>query len=189
MNKLMLMAGALSIATAPLTAGALTVTYNLNLDGGQEVPLPATVSSAVGSAQIIVNDSSNLISFTVVGLGLSGTVSGGHIHGPALAGASAGVVYNLILNADAAGPLMVGGSAVPNSYSILGTDKAIASSLAGMINAAPWEYYVNVHTTPGYPGGEIRGQLAAIPEPATFVLGALGLGVVGWAARRRRTPA
>lgn len=43
--------------------------------------------------------------------------------------------------------------------------------------------YVNVHSNL-YPGGEIRGQLIVVPEPATVAAVAMGLGLL--AARRRR---
>ncbi len=43
--------------------------------------------------------------------------------------------------------------------------------------------YINIHT--GFaPGGEIRGQISAVPEPGT--LGLLGIGLVGLGAGRRR---
>jgi hypothetical protein len=46
--------------------------------------------------------------------------------------------------------------------------------------------YANIHND-RVPGGEIRGQLIATPEPATLGLLALGLvGVAGMAARRRQ---
>lgn len=45
--------------------------------------------------------------------------------------------------------------------------------------------YINFHTLENT-GGEIRGTLAAVPEPSTYVLMATGLGVLGMLARRRR---
>jgi hypothetical protein len=56
---------------------------------------------------------------------------------------------------------------------------AEAALLAGM---AAGQTYFNIHTT-NNPGGEIRGQLAATPEPATFVLAWLAL--AGLAIGRR----
>lgn len=45
--------------------------------------------------------------------------------------------------------------------------------------------YLNVHTT-SFPPGEIRGQLAVVPEPQTWALMIVGFGLVGAAIRRRR---
>ena len=45
--------------------------------------------------------------------------------------------------------------------------------------------YINFHTTQ-FPGGEIRGQILAIPEPETYALMLAGLGATLVARRRRR---
>ena len=44
--------------------------------------------------------------------------------------------------------------------------------------------YFNLHTT-NFPGGEIRGNLAAVPEPASWAMMVIGFGLVGSAVRRR----
>lgn len=168
----------------PLVAGATTKVYTLNLNGAQE--FPANLSPAAGSAQITVDDTADTISFVLTAFTLQGSFMNAHIHGQALPGSNAGVVFGLLSNADAAGPVMVGSFVIPNSYALVGSNKA--ASAADAINAAPWMYYVNLHTN-AYPGGEIRGQLAPVPEPSTYAMLLAGLGVVGFLAGRRRRPA
>ncbi len=48
--------------------------------------------------------------------------------------------------------------------------------------------YLNIHTRT-FPGGEIRGFLAPVPEPETYAMMLAGLGVLGAAARRRKATA
>jgi hypothetical protein len=45
--------------------------------------------------------------------------------------------------------------------------------------------YLNVHTV-SFPGGEIRADLAVVPEPGTYALVATGIAGLGLVARRRR---
>jgi len=178
---------ALALAALPMAASATIKVYSFNLDAMQEVPTNS--STAAGSFQLTVDDVADTLSFVMTAFNLQGTVQGAHIH-MAPMGSNGSVQFNLFNNADASGPVTVGPFLVPNSYALLGNNKAAGSTttlmpLADAINAMPWNFYVNLHTSV-YGGGEIRGQLAPIPEPGTYALLAIGLGVIGVAARRRR---
>ncbi len=123
--------------TAPSIARAETQTFKATLSGAHEVP--AKTTDGKGEAMATLDTVTKKLSYTVTYSGLSGPASAGHIHGPAAAGANAGV---LVPFASAASPIT--GSATL-------TDAQIADLEAGKM-------YVNVHTAAN-PGGEIRGQL------------------------------
>lgn len=177
-SRLTVLAASLAL---PMAASAAVQVYTFNLDGTQEVP--ANASPAAGSAQIIVDDTLDTITFSLAAFDLQGAFTMAHIHGPAPVGVNSGFVFNLGTNADYSGPVMAGPFAIPNSHLLFGADKVTTS--ADAINAQPWLFYLNLHTTV-YGGGEIRGQLAPVPEASTYAMMLGGLGLVGFMAARRR---
>ena len=122
------------------SAFAAETKLRANLSGAQEVP--ANTATGKGMAEITVNDTTKEVSWNVTFEGLTGDAVAAHIHGPAAAGANAGVVLNFGM-----GPLKS-----PVTGKAMATDAQIADILAGRT-------YVNVHTAANK-GGEIRGQLA-----------------------------
>jgi hypothetical protein len=63
-------------------------------------------------------------------------------------------------------------------------DQKAANAFTALFNGAEaGQAYLNIHSS-YKAGGEIRGFLAAVPEPETYALMLAGLGLVGWAARR-----
>ena len=108
------------------------------LTGAQEVP-PVT-TSGTGTVDTTFDKSTNVLSWTVTYSGLSGPVTAAHFHGPAMAGANAGVVVPF--TGDMASPIR--GKAT------------LTAAQAADLTAGRW--YANLHTAKN-PGGEIRGQV------------------------------
>jgi hypothetical protein len=134
-----------SILTAIFTVGYLSaasaamVDFSATLTTAQEVP-PKT-SSGNGDMLGSLDTAKKTLTYTVTWLGLTGPATAAHFHGPAKAGANAGVAVP-IGGKDPTSP--VHGTATL-------TDAQIKDLMAGM-------WYVNVHTAAN-PGGEIRGQV------------------------------
>jgi CHRD domain len=112
--------------------------FKATLDGKSEVP--ATASTATGSADLGYDAASKKLSWKVTYSGLTGPATAAHFHGPAEGGKNAGVAV-AIPNA--------GSSPVEGSATL--TDAQAADLAAG-------NYYINIHTAAN-PGGEIRGQV------------------------------
>ena len=112
--------------------------YTGVINGAQEVPAVST--SANGWAVFNVSKHQGQVKFYVVADGLSGAITGAHLHSGA-AGTSGGVVQDL--SAFISGNT-ISGSFTPNAG-------VVASLMAGTI-------YLNIHTSAN-PGGEIRAQL------------------------------
>src|SRR3954447_4646310 len=129
----MLAVGAAVTFAGPAFADKMKVT----LDGKSEVP-PNT-SAATGTADIDYDAASKKLTWKLTYSGLSGPATAAHFHGPAAAGANAGVkvpIANTASGSDGSATL---------------TDAQAADLMAG-------KYYVNIHTEANK-GGEIRGQV------------------------------
>lgn len=186
--KMLAIAACFSVAGA---AQAATV-YTAALAGSNEVPPNA--SPGTGQATVTING--DLMTLDVSFAGLLGETSAAHIHCctpptgnagvativPTFPGFPSGVTsgnylqsFDLTL-ASSYNPAFItaNGGAVP---------AAQAALLAGLNSG---QAYLNIHTSV-FPGGEIRGNLAIVPEPGTWALMITGFGLVGAAARRRRT--
>jgi len=119
-------------------ASAASLHYEASLDAKSEVP----AKTGDGSGQVLatLDTATKTLSYTLTFQGLSGPATAAHFHGPAAAGANAGVAVGI--GKDPLNP--VSGKATL-------TDAQIADLKAG-------KWYVNVHTAAN-PGGEIRGQM------------------------------
>jgi hypothetical protein len=112
--------------------------YGAAMSGAEEVP--AVASPGTADAEVRYEPKTSLVHWRVTYSGLSGPVTGAHIHGPAGPGQNAGVLIPF-------GNL--------NASPITGQARITPEQL-GQLSSGQW--YVNLHTARN-PGGEIRGQL------------------------------
>ena len=131
-------AACLIAAVAAGAARAETVSFRGALSGASEVP-PKTTEGK-GAATASLDTATKMLTYQVEYSGLSGPATAGHFHGPAEAGANAGVVL----------PFAAPASPVKGTATL--TDAQMADLMAG-------KWYANIHTAAN-PGGEIRGQMA-----------------------------
>ena len=119
-------------------ASAAMIDFSATLNSASEVP-PKT-SAGIGDALATLDTATKTLTYTVTFEGLSGPATAAHFHGPAAAGANAGVVVPIGNNPTS-----------PAHGTATLTDAQIADLEAG-------KWYANVHTAAN-PGGEIRGQM------------------------------
>jgi glucose/arabinose dehydrogenase len=135
-----------------------TVPFTAMLSGSNE---PTPVDS-LGEGLAIFRLENNSLSFTITYRGLSGTATRAHIHGPAPATGSTGVLIDLEPYHNGAF-----GSNGAFAGTVVLTDVQKAHLMAGLT-------YVNVHTVAN-PGGEIRGQIAPVLMQASLLSSPLSM--------------
>ena len=143
---------------------ATVVGFTADLEPFNEVPPHATASSAFGAFNY--DSVAHTLSYDVTFTNLSSPAAAGHVHfgaaginGPVILPFSpgpvgtSGEVMGVWTNASLINQGLSGITTIDQAYSV---------ALAGNL-------YSNIHDSL-FPGGEIRGQLAVVPEPATFLL-------------------
>jgi CHRD domain len=119
-------------------AAAETITYKSVLNA-QNVT-PANDSKGTGSAVVTFDPATKTLTWDIDFDGLTGPPTMAHFHGPAAAGANAGVA------------LMIGA----NPTSPAKGTATLTDAQAADLQAGRW--YINIHTAANR-GGEIRGQV------------------------------
>lgn len=203
-----LAAGALICLATPASA---QTTFTADLTNSQEtaVVVPTTSTGdprpiSFGTGLFVLNEAQTALTFTidVFNIDITGTqtadindnLTAAHIHaGPtAVPGSNAGVVFGFFgtpfnntnpndgtVTAFASG---VGGTFTGTWNAPEGQNTTLAAQLSNLLSG---HSYVNFHTVQ-FAGGEIRGALVPVPEPATWGMMLLGFGAIGAAIRRKR---
>jgi hypothetical protein len=158
---------------------------------------PPNNSAGTGFASVTINLQTHMVTFSANFSGLTGTVTAAHVHAPIpAAGGNAPVAtqtpsftgfptgvtsgtYNMTFDMTLASTWN-SAYITANGGTTAGAEAAFAQHLAN------GQAYFNIHSS-SFSGGEIRANLALVPEPSTTAL--LGIAIVGGVAaaiRRRR---
>jgi hypothetical protein len=165
--KKILIAFVLGTVMAAGVASAQT-TFQAFLLGINEVPPNASPASGFG--QVVLNAAQTQITVDENWSGLVSPATASHIHGFAGVGTNAAVLFPF------SGVPAATAGAIPQQVFAI-TAAQVAQLFAGNM-------YMNIHTSV-FPGGEIRGQLAPVPEPGTLALAGVGAASLGLLARRK----
>jgi uncharacterized repeat protein (TIGR01451 family) len=150
-----------NVFAVSLTNGAIyeikskpgTIFY-ANLNGAQEVP--PTNSTATGTATVVLSPDETSATVSLNFAGLSSAQTAAHVHAPAVAGQTAGVLFGL-----------------PDGQV---SDFKINPTAAQVQDLKNGLWYINVHSN-NFPNGEIRGQFQTSATASTVQFAATQVGV------------
>jgi CHRD domain/PEP-CTERM motif len=182
---------ALSFAIAPAANAAER--FYTSLSGANENP--SNGSAGTGKAFIEISNALDFIKIDASFSGLSTNDVAAHIHccvaptangpvvidSPNLPGFPTGVqsgTYSATLS-------LLDAATYNTPFVNANGGTAAGARDAFLLNLRAGRAYFNIHTSQ-FPGGEIRGQFAAVPEPGAWSLMILGFGMAGGALRSHR---
>ena len=144
---------AVSLTACPTTP--VTSTFEGTLSAANEFPvLPAPLPTGTGSVTATLDIGTSIVTITGNYAGLTGAPTVAHIHGPALAGASASPICNL----KPTDGTTVGTGTISSSGAATNPCSAFVWNVTQIADLNAGKYYVNIHTTANT-GGELRAQL------------------------------
>jgi hypothetical protein len=138
------------VLLATLTAGAALAArpvfvFQTVMTGAAEVPGPGD-PDAIGHATVMIRPGDDSVCWVLSWNRVNGTVVAAHIHGPAT-------------SSQAMTPIVTFFQGVPHDGTDTDRGCTTSAAWADAIAADPGSFYVNVHSTPDFGPGAIRGQL------------------------------
>lgn len=187
----------LIICAAVSPAASAVFIFTGTLSGDQERPTPVLVTEGTGNVVVTWDEVAHTMHIEANFADLLGQTTAAHIHTfvppaeaggvatmlPSFTGFPLGVTSGTFdMTFDLTDPASFNPAFITNfgGGTVAGAEAAL---LAALLEGRG---YFNVHTHE-FPAGEIRANLTAIPEPATWMLMLGGFAAVGLTFRRRRT--